>query len=100
MASTSSPLILTRVRRVATFVYGGTLFAVTKRLNDFLPVSYLLCMCWWQAEKRCTILTVTLTSDVTQCHRGVLKPRSVGFPDMYTHVICATMRLATRLPFL
>ena len=52
MASTSSPLILTRVRRVATFVYGGTLFAVTKRLNDFLPVSYLLCMCWWQAEKR------------------------------------------------
>jgi hypothetical protein len=37
---------------------------------------------------------------VTQCHRGVLKPRSVGFPDTYTHVICAMTRLATRLPFL
>ena len=41
MFSTSSPLILTRV---ATFIYGGTLFAVTKRLHDFLPVSYLLCI--------------------------------------------------------
>ena len=55
MSSTSSQLILARV---GTFVYGGTLFAVTKRLNDFLPVSYLLCACWWQAEKPCTICCV------------------------------------------
>jgi hypothetical protein len=55
MSSTSSPLILTRV---ATFVYGGTSFAVMKRLNDFLPLSYLLCICWWQAEKRFTICCV------------------------------------------
>jgi hypothetical protein len=71
MSSTSSLLILTRV---ATFVYGGILFALTKTLDNFFPVSYLLCACWWQVEKPCTICCVV---GGMACHEGILEARSM-----------------------